>query len=175
MKSVGNSLLYIAVTAIIVVSSCSMEDTGALEKEPEAASSGCVMEFVRKGGYLGVHNEFRIYPDGKVFNSVGETARVSSELVADWVEMIEPAAVPVSKETRFSGMMGWDCYFYGITIHDKGEPKLLSLACTDTYSLDKDGEISVIDIGPIRDTLLGLSWERVKDPNHKIPAPKQHM
>jgi hypothetical protein len=154
------TFLLITITLLFVFNaSCFSGAIEAQQRESDVPPSGYVMKFVRKGGYFGWHDEFWIYPDGRVLNSAGKTARIRTDLVTKWMEIISPVAVPVSKKTPFLGPMGWDCYMYGITVYEKGEAKTLSLICTDAYIFDKEGEISVIDIGPIRDTLMSLSWE----------------
>ena len=117
------------------------------------------MKFERKGGYLGVHDEFWIYSDGRVLNSMRKTARIPPDLVTKWMATILTAAVPISTKTSTLSSMALDCYVYAVTVYEKGETKTLSLFCTDTYSTDKGGDTSVIDIGGMGDTLKNLSWE----------------
>lgn len=159
MKGICNSLLYIAVLMSFVVSSCSMGDLEAPERESDDPPGGYVMKFVRKGVYFGMHDEFRIYSDGRVLDSAGKSSRIQPDLVAKWMEMIPPVPVPISKKRSLMPSVGMDCYFYGITVYDKSETRTLSLSCTDTYRPDKEDSSSVIDIGPIRDTLMNLPWE----------------
>ncbi len=162
MKGTCRTLLYIPVIIGIVISSCSMEDIEALERESDNPPSGCVMKFERKGGYLGLHDEFWIYSDGRVLDSEGKTARISPDLVTKWVEIISPAADPaIEKAPSFKslGMLCMDCYIYVITVYDRDEAKVLSSLATDTYLLNSDDNISAINIGRIRDTLMNLPWE----------------
>ena len=48
---------------------------------------------------------------------------------------------------------------YGITVYENSGTMTLSLFCTDKYSLEEKEGSAIIDIGPIRDTLMNLSWE----------------
>ena len=162
MISACKSLLYIAVIVGAFITSCSMSDMEKPKSESDVPPSKCVMKFVRQGGYFGIHDEFRIYSDGRVLNSVGETARIPSVLVTKWMEEILPVAAPISREKRSIkslGVMGRDCYIYTIAVYDRGEARALTLNCTDTYPINKDDKDAVIDIGKIRDTLINLSWE----------------
>ncbi len=117
------------------------------------------MKFERKGGYFGRYDAFWIYPDGKVSNSAGKTARIPSDLVKRCIEIISTAEVPIKKKTPSFHSLCMDCYIYVITVYDRDETKVLSSLCTDTYPIDKDDNISAIDIGRIRDTLMSLPWE----------------
>lgn len=159
MKSTCNTLLYIGVIVSIVVSSCSGGYAQTFGREPDVLPSGYVMKFERKGGYFGRHDVFWIYPDGKVINSVGKTARIPSDLVTKWMKAISTVEIPILKKTPSIQSLCMDCYRYVITVYDKDETKVLPSLATDTYPLKKDDNISVIDIGRIRDTLIHLPWE----------------
>jgi hypothetical protein len=159
MKSACNAILYIIVILSIAVSSCSTGDMETPESEFDVPPSGYVIKFERRGGYLGVNDKFWIYPDGRVLNSVGKTARIPSDLVVRWMEIIPADAVPASKKAPLLASVSQDCYVYGITVYEKSETRALSLFCTDKYSLSEEGDSTVIDIGSIRDSLMNLSWE----------------
>ena len=143
----------------IVILSCSGGYTQAFGSEPDALPSGYVIKFERKGGYFGKHDAFWIYPDGKVFNSIGKTSKIPSDLVAKWMKAISSAKIPVLKKRTSIQSLCMDCYIYVITFYDKDETKVLSSLATDTYPINKDGNISLINIGRIRDTLMNLSWK----------------
>ncbi len=78
------------------------------------------------------------------------------------MEIISPVADPaIEKAPSFQslGMLCMDCYIYVITVYDGDETKALSSLATDTYTLNSDDNISAIDIGRIRDTLMNLPWD----------------
>ncbi len=159
MKSICSSLLYIGMMVGIVISSCSWGYTQSSGNETDVLPSGYVMKFERKGGYFGRHDAFCIYSDGRVSNSAGKTARIPSDLVKRWMKIISTVEVPIKKKLPSFQSLCMDCYIYIITVHVRGETKVLSSLCTDTYNLNKDENIPVIDFGQIRDTLMGLPWE----------------
>jgi TonB family protein len=92
-------------------------------KDSHVLPSGFAVKFERRGGYLGTYSVFWIYPDGQVINGLGETAKITSDIVEQWAGTITPPArlpLPdVLKEFPMMGSFCFDCSTYQITIYDK--------------------------------------------------------
>jgi hypothetical protein len=91
---------------------------GLRTKESPSAQPEYVMQFERMGGYLEVHDQFFIYPDGRVINASGETAKVSPDTVMDWMRSISAAAAPCPTDMiapLFLGSYCFDGFVYRIT------------------------------------------------------------
>lgn len=160
MKGAPSFLLSVVVIVSMVNTACSAEDIPALGGRRDGPPSGYVIKFERKGGYFGWQDTFWIYPDGRVVNTSGKTARIPSELVRQWMQITEPDEVPVDKKKPSMLSVSMDCYIYRITVYAEGETSVLSSSCTDTYPLDRDkDDDSAIDIGQMRNTLMTLPYK----------------
>lgn len=155
MKNACESLLYISIAMTLAVTSCIGGEMKSPAPESDDLPYGYVMKFERNGGYLGRHDAFWIYPDGKIFNSVGKTAWISPELITKCKGIIPPvAALKIKADSSFPSLC-MDCYRYRITLYEKGKARVLSF----DYPFAANGNRSVKDIGGIYNTLANLSWE----------------
>jgi TonB family protein len=92
-------------------------------KESHVLPSGFAIKLERMGGYLGSYSVFWIYPDGQVINGLGETGKIPSEIVVQWLETTTPYVTPplsgAAKEFPMMGPICHDCSSYLITIYAK--------------------------------------------------------
>jgi len=79
------------------------------------------MKFERMGGYLGTHSVFWIYPDGQVINALGETGKIASDIVEQWLKTSKTHEGLSDEWKDISKMLPLcsDCYTYRMTIYDK--------------------------------------------------------
>jgi len=100
-------------------------------KDSHVLPSGFAVKFERRGGYLGTYSVFWIYPDGQVINGLGETAKITSDIVEQWAGTITPPArlsLPdILKESPMMGSLCFDCSTYQITIYDKDGTRVRGL------------------------------------------------
>jgi hypothetical protein len=121
-------------------------------KESPAAPAGYVMRFERMGDYAGVYDQFWIYPDGRVINDAGKTAKLPPGTVVEWVNKISPATSSGAIVTIPPQSPCHDCFVYRITVYDKNGTRALSLA----DPLKDDPKTAAMNLGQIRDQLLRL-------------------
>ena len=143
--------LVFATICSVTISMCALVQ-GAQMKEPPAAPSGYVMRFERTGGYAGVYDQFWIYPDGRVINDSGKTAKLPPGTISEWVNKISPAASSGATPTIPAQSLCQDCFVYRITIYDKKGTRALSLA----DPLKDNPKTTTTDLEQIRDQLLRL-------------------
>ena len=105
MQSGSNArLLHLVLICAFMIYGCAWTQ-GEQKKEPPSPHPGYVMRFERMGGYLGVQDQFFIYPDGRIIGDSRKTARVGPATVADWIKNISPAATKEEK-TPCPGLCG---------------------------------------------------------------------
>lgn len=122
-------------------------------EEPPSAHPEYVMQFERMGGYLGVHDQFFIYPDGHVINASGKTAKVSPDTVMDWMKSISAATTHCRDGTPLSlASYCFDCFVYRITFYDRDGTKTLSLM--DPFQMEPKG--ALIHFEGMRDRIMRL-------------------
>lgn len=117
--------------------------------------SGYVMKFERTGGYLGVCDSFWIYPDGRIINDLGKTAKIPPAAVKEWaksVPPVTPSGVAFEVKAEVACM---DCFEYRVTIYDKDGTRTL----TSTNQGQVDPKTVATVIMGIRDRLLHLKWD----------------
>jgi len=154
MKNSRIPLLIVAGVVIVVVSWFAGSLAAPIEG-PDNQPSGYVMKLERSGGYLGRHDKFWIYPDGRVLNSVGETTWIPSESVKKWLDIILPVAVrKIEASPSIKSIVCMDCYKYRITVYEEDTARVLSF----TYPLAEFLDTAVEDIGSILDYLVNLPW-----------------
>ncbi len=121
MNKLHDSLLLAAAfIASIMISSFAWAQEGAV-KDSNTLPSGYAIKVERMGGYLGSYSVFWIYPDGQVINALGETGRIPSDIVENWLGTNPPIASPglVGASVPSSiGSLCFDCSTYAITIYD---------------------------------------------------------
>jgi TonB family protein len=122
MKNTHDSLLLVAALVCCIVIPLFMWAQEGEVKDTHGLPSGWAMKFERAGGYLGTDSVFWIYPDGQVINTLGETIRIPSNIVEQWVgDNLPPAGLPspdVLKEFPMMESLCFDCSTYQITIFD---------------------------------------------------------
>jgi hypothetical protein len=155
MKNACNCLLNVSIVMTLVVASSITGEMESLAVEPDDPLSGYVMKLERTGGYLGRHDAFWIYPDGKILNSVRQTAWIPPESINKWMGIILPVAAPKIKTNPSFPSLCMDCYAYRITVYDEGKARVLSFV----YPFVVYENLSVKDIGRIYNTLVNVSWE----------------
>jgi hypothetical protein len=154
MKNTRIPLLIIARVVTVVVS-CFEGSLSAPIEGPDDPPSGYVMKLERSGGYLGRHDKFLVYPDGRVLNSLGKTAWIPSESVAKWLDVILPVAVrKIQAPSSVKPLVCMDCYKYRITVYEEDTARVLSF----THPLAEFLDTALEDIGSIFDYLSNLPW-----------------
>ena len=119
MQSGSNArLLHLVLICAFMIYGCAWT-RGEQKKEPPSTHPEYVMRFERMGGYLGVHDQFFIYPDGRIIGDSGKTARVGPATVADWIKNISPAATKDAPEPSLLKLYCSDCFTYRITFYDE--------------------------------------------------------
>jgi TonB family protein len=122
MKNIHDSLLLVAALVCCIVIPLFMWAQEGKLQDSHVLPSGWVMKFERMSGYLGTYSVFWIYPDGQVINELGESIKLPSNIVEQWVGTIPPPARPpfpdVLKEFPMMGSLCFDCSTYQITIFD---------------------------------------------------------
>lgn len=120
---------------------------------------GFVMKFERMGGKtwqtFGTYDSFWIYPDGRIINNAGKTARVASEVVRKWQKTImqQASSLTPAEITRLMRSCP-DCSECLITIYDKDGNTTL-----DWVGRIRNAELAVDTIPGIYDWLRNLVWE----------------
>ena len=155
MKKVFSPLPYISVSAGIAIAFLFMIETEAVARDPEFLPPGYVMKFERIGGYFGWDDKCWVYSDGRIFNSSGKIARIPSDSVSKWKEVISLITAPVSKASPLLLSVCMDCYRYRITVYDNGRKKVLAFI----YPLTGDEYSPVKNVEKIFGTLRRLVWE----------------
>jgi hypothetical protein len=143
-------LIYAAICGVMI-SMCALGQDAQVKELPPAPS-GYVMRFERMGGYAEVYDQFWIYPDGRVINDAGKTARVSAGTVGEWFDKISPAASTRASATILPQSLCQDCFVYRITVYDKDGTRALLLA----DPLKDDSKTAATNLGQIRDQLLRI-------------------
>ncbi|MGD0309625.1 MAG: hypothetical protein ABSC02_10065 [Acidobacteriota bacterium] len=147
----GSRRLIFAAIGSVMICVCALgQDTQVKELSP--APSGYVMRFERMGGYAGVYDQFWIYPDGRVINEAGKTAKLPSGTVVEWVSKISPAASSSAIAAIPPPSPCQDCFVYRITVYDKDGTRVLSLA----DPLKDNPKTAAMNLGQIHDQLLRL-------------------
>jgi TonB family protein len=123
MKTTHDSLLLVAALVCCIMLPLFMCAQEEEVKDTHVLPSGWAMKFERVGGYLGTYSVFWIYPDGQVINGLGETVKIPSDIVEQWIgTSTPPARLPLpdaSKEFPMMGSLCFDCSTYKITIYDE--------------------------------------------------------
>ena len=124
------------------------------EKAPQDPPSGFALKFERMGGYAGVHDEFWIYPDGRVLKASGKRAKILPGTVEKWMQKF--SSVTASKPTSGIALQSlcMDCFVYHLTVYDKGGARKLVLSSP----LDSAPDTLEAELENMRDQLLRLSW-----------------
>jgi hypothetical protein len=135
----------------VMISMCVLGQDAQVRELPPPPS-GYVMRFERMGGYAGIYDQFWIYPDGRIINTAGKTARVSPGTVVEWLDKISPAASSGAIAAIPPQSLCQDCFVYRITVYDKDGTRALSLA----DPLKDDPKTQATNLGQIRDQLLRL-------------------
>jgi TonB family protein len=121
-KSHHSPLLVAALVCGIAIPPVMWAQEGEV-RDSHVLPSGFTVKFERRGGYLGTYSVFWIYPDGQVINGLGETVKIPSDIVEQWVGTISPPdRLPLPyglKEFPMMGSLCFDCSTYQITIYDK--------------------------------------------------------
>jgi TonB family protein len=121
MKTIHDSLLLVAALVCCVMIPLFMWAQEGEVNDTHVLPSGWAMKFERVGGYLGTYSVFWIYPDGQVINALGETAKIPSDIVEQWLrtskthEGLSGAWKDISKMPPLCS----DCNTYQMTIYDK--------------------------------------------------------
>jgi len=128
MKKIhGSLLLFSAIVCSLTIPFLLLAQEGEA-KDSHVLPSGYVMKFVRAGGYGGVYHTFWIYPDGRVINHLGKTARIPPDTVTQWLKTIIPQeGLPFSNSLAshpssnpLMGSSCFDCMFYQVTTYNNG-------------------------------------------------------
>ena len=90
-------------------------------KDSHVLPSGFVMKFERMGGYSRANRIFWIYPDGRVINGRGETAKIPSDTVTQWLKIINPYSRPILSDRLMNLPLPSP---YEITIYSNGTRSL---------------------------------------------------
>jgi TonB family protein len=121
MKTIHDSLLLVAALVCCIMIPLFMWAQEGAVKDTHVLPSGWTMKFERVGGYLGTYSVFWIYPDGQVINALGETGKIPSDIVEQWLktskthEGLSSAWKDISKMPPLCS----DCNTYQMTIYDK--------------------------------------------------------
>jgi hypothetical protein len=142
------------IVCAIMLSFIAWAQEGTL-KEPKSSASGYAMKYERMGGYLGVHDELWIYPDGNVISAAGKRAKVRPEAVQTWMKNFLPLAVPHSSAAFPPQSLCMDCLTYRITIYDKGAIRIYARG--DIFG--SASEAVELNFADMRSQLNNLMWK----------------
>ena len=146
--------LIAVIACAIVLSFIAWAQEGTV-KEPQSPPSGYVMKFERMGGYLGVHDELWIYPDGKVVSAAGKRAKIGPEAVQGWMKNFLPVAVPHSSADFPPQSLCMDCLTYRITIYDKGAIRVFARG----EAFSNVSEAVELNFADMRNQLNNVMWK----------------
>jgi TonB family protein len=156
MERIYGSVLFAAAVIGSLLMPFVLWAQDAAVKDIHVLPSGFVMKFTRMGGYAGVYDAFWIYPDGRVINTLGKTAKIPPEIVGQWLKTIAPhAGTPLSDALADTSaeLLCFDCFVYLITIYDEDGTKTLKFS----GPLKGSDDVAKTFSG-IRDRLQGLVW-----------------
>jgi hypothetical protein len=123
-------------------------------KTPEPPASHVIL-FERMGGYLGIHDTIRVYPDGTAINEAGKRARVPPDTVNEWLKKIYSVKERSTPEGFLAQEYCMDCYVYQITAYQKDGTKI----CLPWSSLTGDPDNSETGLAKMGAQLLKLRWK----------------
>ena len=115
---------------------------------------GYVLKFERTGGYAGVHDAFWIYPDGRVINGAGKTARLHPGVVREWLEKLSREVPEGSTALKRQNLFCMDCLAYRITLYGGDGVRTLTFA----DPLERDPDSAGAGVGPMREQLLEMTF-----------------
>ena len=121
MKIINDSLLIVAALICCIMMPLLMWAQEGEAKDIHVLPSGWAMKFERVGGYLGTYSVFWIYPDGQVINALGETGKIPSDIVEQWLKTSKTHVGLSGAWKDFSKMppLCSGCNTYHMTIYDK--------------------------------------------------------
>jgi TonB family protein len=171
MKINHDSLLLVASLVCCTMIPLFMWAQEGEVKDTHVLPSGWAMKFERVGGYLGTYSVFWVYPDGQVINALGETGKIPSDIVEQWLKASKTRVGFSGAWKDFSKMppLCSDCNTYQMTIYDRDGTR------TTGFLLTSDGAENTFP-GIIR-RLRSLSWSPLmgepEDPDLPKPMPRQ--
>ena len=153
-----DSLLIVAAAIYLILIPAFMPAQEEEAVEPNVLAPGFVMKFERVGGYAGTHDSFWIYPDGRVINGAGRSARISPDIVTEWRQNLASDALKASTQFSMESLC-MDCYVYLVTIYD-GNGAGTVIASDLRKDASQEGAMA---FAGMQDRLLHLVWSPPAD------------
>jgi TonB family protein len=153
MKRTHNSLVFVAAAVCSTLIPSFMRAQEGEVTETHVLPSGFVMKFERIGGYAGTRDSFWIYPDGRVINGAGRSAKISPDDVTEWRKNFTPVVLKTPPGFSIESLC-MECYVYLITIHDEDGTRTIRFSSL----LRGSSEEEALTFSGMNDRLLHLVW-----------------